>query len=270
MAFPPNPLPEAAPELLSPTVAPETRPENPPWNGWDVLLAFALLFACTLVFVVINVWFLRRGGLLRHVAPADMVKDPLLILPAELLAYMVMLIFVYLTAMRAGSRSFWDALRWNWPRRVWATYPALGVLLAVSVQVFSKFVPIPKSLPMDEYFRSPMDAYTMGLFAVLVAPFMEELLFRGLLYPVIARAAGVGFGIVVTGLLFAVMHASQLGWSWGPVLILFAVGAVLTTIRAVTKSVASSMLTHMGYNLTLFSVFFVGTGHFQHMERLSR
>ena len=120
------------------------------------------------------------------------------------------------------------------------------------------------------HFRSPMDAYTMGLFAVLVAPFMEELLFRGLLYPVIARAAGVGFGIVVTGLLFAVMHASQLGWSWGPVLILFAVGAALTTIRAVTKSVASSMLTHMGYNLTLFSVFFVGTGHFQHMERLSR
>jgi len=43
---------------------------------------------------------------------------------------------------------------------------------------------------------------------------------------------------------------------------------VLTTIRAVTKSVASSFLAHVGYNGTLMVLAAVATDGFRHMEKV--
>ena len=108
----------------------------------------------------------------------------------------------------------------------------------------------------------------MAIFGVTVAPFVEELFFRGFLYPVLARWLGVGLGIVLTAIPFALLHSAQLGNAWGPLVVLFVVGVVLTAVRAVTKSVASSMLVHIGYNLTLFSLLFVASGHFHHLEKV--
>jgi membrane protease YdiL (CAAX protease family) len=47
--------------------------------------------------------------------------------------------------------------------------------------------------------------YLIGV-AVVIAPFFEELLFRGMLLPVAAKWLGVGRGIMVTALLFAAIH----------------------------------------------------------------
>ena len=64
----------------------------------------------------------------------------------------------------------------------------------------------------------------------------------------LARRTGAVAGVVITGLLFGLIHSPQYGYSWAAVLIICLVGAVLTTVRAVTKSVASSFLVHVGYN----------------------
>ena len=50
-------------------------------------------------------------------------------------------------------------------------------------------------------------------------------------------------------------------------LIIFLVGIVLTTVRAVTKSVASSFLAHVGYNGTLMVLAAWATDGFRHMEK---
>src|SRR5437879_9704329 len=85
----------------------------------------------------------------------------------------------------------------------------------------------------------------MSIFAVTLAPLMEELFFRGFLYPVLARRLGVGSGIFLTSAAFAVLHGAQLKYSWA-VLIIFLVGLALTIVRAVTKSVAACFLLHVG------------------------
>jgi hypothetical protein len=96
---------------------------------------------------------------------------------------------------------------------------------------------------------------------------MEELFFRGFLYPVLARRMGAFWGIVLTALPFGLIHAVQYGYAWGAVLIIFLVGVVLTTIRAKTKSVASSFLAHVGYNGTLMVLAAVATDGFRHMDK---
>jgi len=98
---------------------------------------------------------------------------------------------------------------------------------------------------------------------------MEELFFRGFLYPVLARRLGMVIAIGLTSLAFAGLHFAQLGYSWA-VLIIFLVGVALTTVRAVTKSVAASFLLHVGYNGTLSLLMFVVTGGFRHLEKLNQ
>jgi membrane protease YdiL (CAAX protease family) len=52
------------------------------------------------------------------------------------------------------------------------------------------------------------------------------------------------------------------------VLIIVLVGVVLTTIRAVTKSVGASFLAHVGYNTTLMVLAAVATDGFRHVEKM--
>jgi membrane protease YdiL (CAAX protease family) len=76
--------------------------------------------------------------------------------------------------------------------------------------------------------------------------------------------------VLVTSLAFAMVHGEQLGQAWGPLLVLFVVGLVLTITRVVTRSVTPGLLIHMGYNLMLFGVLYIGTDHFHHLERMSQ
>jgi membrane protease YdiL (CAAX protease family) len=49
-------------------------------------------------------------------------------------------------------------------------------------------------------------------------------------------------------------------------LVIFTVGVVLTITRAITKSVATSVLVHMAYNFTIFAQVYIGTQGFRHMQ----
>ena len=220
------------------------------------------------LFGILALWAGSRSGLFRGMPPAQLARDPLLIIPAQFAAYMVLVLFMYAVVRRERGYRFLPAVRWNWPHGAGIGFLALGAIVAIGGQLLSALLPIPKSLPIDQFFHSAADAWMMAIFGVTVAPFVEELFFRGFLYPVLARSLGVTLGIVLTAIPFALLHSAQLGNAWGPLVVLFVVGAVLTAVRAITKSVASSMLVHMGYNLTLFSLLFVASGHFHHLEKV--
>jgi hypothetical protein len=66
------------------------------------------------------------------------------------------------------------------------------------------------------------------------------------------------------------IHGAQLSFAWGPVLMISVVGIVLTTVRAIKKSVAASLIVHIAYNFTLTALTFVGTGGFRHLDRLTQ
>jgi CAAX protease family protein len=72
--------------------------------------------------------------------------------------------------------------------------------------------------------------------------------------------------IVVTALGFALLHGSQLGYSWALLLVIFVVGVALTVTRVVTKSVATCVIVHMAYNLALFTQTYIQTHGFRHTQ----
>ncbi|MGH9520086.1 MAG: lysostaphin resistance A-like protein [Terriglobales bacterium] len=70
--------------------------------------------------------------------------------------------------------------------------------------------------------------------------------------------------ILLTGFLFGMLHAAQLGWAWAAVLILVLVGIILTWVRAATGSLMASWLFHCAYNGTLFAAQWYVTQGFRH------
>src|SRR5207245_7834277 len=186
---------------------------------------------------------------------------------AQLIAYIVVLLFMVSLVNRVPGESFWRAILWNCPQR-WSAYFFGCVLLALALQGLSHFLPMPKELPIDRFFRTPREAWALSLFGVSLAPLLEEFFFRGFLYPVLVRRLGVVMAILLTSASFGLIHAPQLGRAWAPVLVVFLVGLALTIMRAVTKSVAASLLMHVAYNATLSNVTVVVSYGFRHLHNL--
>lgn len=204
-----------------------------------------------------------------HPVPAASPAVLRVMLLAQFLSYLVVLLFMRELVVRHYHRQFAEAVRWHWPREHrWLAFLLAGMGLAVAVQLVSLLLPIPKTLPIDRYFQNRNAAYIMSLFGISMAPLVEELFFRGFLYPVLARRLGIGIGVVLTALGFALVHASQLASAWAPLLILFMVGLVFTVVRVASANVAPGFLMHVGYNFMLFAMLYIATDHFRHMERM--
>jgi hypothetical protein len=252
-----------------PSPLPVTPAENPLWTGWDVL-GIALLTFFTFSFFPLVVIFTAHKFFYRGLSWNAVLQKPPLALLAEFLAYLVLFSYMVILVEGKYHERFFKAINWNWPGGTRLALVGLGAALLIGLQVLAHFLPIPKSVPMDQFFQTPLDAYLTSIFAISLGPFMEELFFRGFLYPVLARRTGVAVAILLTGVAFAAIHAVQLGFSWGAVLIIFLVGITLTAVRAMTGSVGASFLVHVSYNFTLTVLTFIGTAGFRHMERLNQ
>lgn len=235
------------------------------WS-WPHFILFLFFGFTSLIFI--------QGVLALHYAPhgkrmsASQLQDYLLSKPqfaigSMLLWYAAIFFFLYVTLSVLRGHSFWQSLGWRpiksrpgeLPRNPFI-YFASGCGLSLFVAILSARMKTPENLPMEELFKYRQVALMFMAMAVLVAPLVEETLFRGYLYPLFARSFGMGPGIILTGILFGLMHGAQLGWTWSLVTTLVMVGIVFTLVRARTGSVFASYLMHLGYN-SLISFFAV-------------
>ena len=248
--------------------------ENPPWTGWDVIFIVMVMFA-SLLMCLIAVTFLVKRLEYPNVPFFQVMSFPLVAFAAQMGSYVVTLGFMFITATHRGDMKFGPAVRWNWPG-AWAAYLALGVAFAIGLQVLAKFLPMPKEIPMEAFFKTALRAWVLSIAAMTFVPLMEELFFRGFLYPVVARRLGVIFAVVFTAVSFTAIHVPQLAdphmplsASWGAVLLIFIIGLGLTIVRAVKRSVAAGVLMHMAYNGVTSLAAIVVSGGFRHLDRLS-
>ncbi len=243
--------------------------ENPVFNLLDVVFIVAVAFFSLIFCGAVALGLAYASGSFRGDIK-DLATNALVFIPAQVVSYILTVGFMVFLVWVKYRAKFLEAIRWNMPEArhaLWAVGGGAG--LALTSQIASGLLErwIPKSLPIDQYLRTPSSAYALAAFGILVAPLVEELFFRGFLYPALARPLGAAPAIALTAAGFAMLHAEQLAHAWVPLLLLFVVGTILTVVRAKTKSVATTVLIHMAYNFTLFSLLFYATGGFRHMER---
>ena len=89
----------------------------------------------------------------------------------------------------------------------------------------------------------------------LLAPFFEEVIFRGVLLPTISRDFGIIWGITISAFIFALAHLSI-----GEMPPLFVLGIGLGITRIATGSLLSSVIMHSLWNgLTFLNLFLLRT-----------
>jgi uncharacterized protein len=242
---------------------------DPAWTGLDVIRL--LVLAIVALFVGVGIVLLTAHFL---IAPRSSIgalgRSPIIIVAGQGVAYILLIGYMYVLVTRERRQpNFFSAIHWNPPKHP-ELYLIFGFVLSIALELFASLLPMPKNLPIETFFGTPADAWALSIFGITLAPLMEELFFRGFLYPVLARGIGVFAAIVVTGLAFALLHGSQLSFSWGPVLVIFLVGVVLTAVRAYKNSVAAGLLIHIAYNATISLEMFARTDAFRHLEKLNQ
>ena len=239
--------------------------ENPVWNGWDVFLIAGLtvvtmLALQTIVLLMAHwLWYPKKSL-------AEVSQKSILLIASQVLLYIPVAACMIALVEGKYHVRFWQAIQWNWPGAGWKLL-LLGGAMFFGLSLLQNLLPMPKDTPFEHLFDRPRDAYLLSIIAVTLAPLMEELFFRGFMYPVLARRVGVTWGIALTALPFGLIHLPQYGWAWGAGLVIFLVGVVCGAVRAVTRSVGASFLVHVGFNGTQMLIAVVMTQGFRHMPK---
>jgi membrane protease YdiL (CAAX protease family) len=260
------------------------------WS-WPHLLVFFSYAVISQIMIGIGVVAYYTAG--RHLSEKQIRRlfesDPRLVVGTNILWFALIILFLYVTISVLRNLPFWQSLGWRklesnhleGKGKPWM-YFLSGSGLSLFVIIASSRVKNAEHVPIQEMFKSRSAMILLMSMAVLVAPLVEETIFRGYLYPVFARIVsgiaqqrgmesaralrtGVATSILTTGVLFGLMHAPQLGWTWSLVGLLILVGVIFTFARAWTGTVFASFLLHLGYNSTLAVLTIIGTKGFTSM-----
>lgn len=274
---PPTPaaLQESAP-VTGPPAAPggQAQPEDlrVPWDWPDLLF----LGAFTLAGMILLTLLVEGIFALCGVSPAELRHSPgkqsYFALLAQALLFFALLGYLFAQIRVRFGAPFWRTIGWRpletgrRPRAlVYLGIFGAGFVFATVIEIASGLVGTKTKLPIEKLFQDRVAAILFMLMAVLVAPVIEETIFRGYIYPVVARRFGVAAGVVGTGIVFGLLHAPQLWGGWGQVVLLVIVGIVFTYARAVTGTVVASYLLHLSYNSFVSLAFFIASHGLRHL-----
>lgn len=242
--MPPDPLetPPTDAALEAPPPPPAIQQE-PFWGYLDLVLMIGFVCAGLAGVVLLGAGWMLISPMLKD--------DPMpMVLPLQLVFYAVLYAgFVSIFQLRYRAPVLASL---GWRRTAFhPLFAALGgVALALGLAFFAFLLHTPQvPTPIDKLITSRLSLILFVITAVIVAPFFEELLFRGFLQPLLSRSFGVIAGVLITAGLFGALHAPEYSWAWQYALVVSLAGAVFGWIRARTNSVIPGTIMHGFYNL---------------------
>ena len=90
--------------------------------------------------------------------------------------------------------------------------------------------------------------YIVAFVATFTAPFVEEVVYRGVLYSAFQRTMGVPTAFLLVTFLFAVVHVPQYYPSYSTIFLLGLLSLILTSIRVKTGNLLPCIILHTVFN----------------------
>jgi membrane protease YdiL (CAAX protease family) len=296
---PPDPsalTPDFEPQLFQSFTQPPVRPPTriPHLGHLSLLIPIGgVAFACTIAVLFIPMRFHLFGWSLSPQAAATNVQ---LILATEAILYLFTFALSFVIFPHFWHEKFFAGLQWRGAVALHRFWPLAATALgcAALAALDEVFMPGPSNAPIEKMMRAPGAAWLMFAFGTTIAPFFEEMFFRGFLLPALCTVwdwtaerlaqrpappldpnghpqwsiSAMIAGSVLTSVPFALLHVDQQGHSLGPFLLLIVVSLVLCTVRLKTRSLAASTLVHACYNFIIFALALIGTGGFRHFDKM--
>jgi membrane protease YdiL (CAAX protease family) len=218
------------------------EPERPFWGFAELFLALASFLAALAVVVEIATRYFH--------APAESGTWSVI---EELAAYAILFLALRIIFSRHG-KGLLESLGWSKMGPFTALSLVMtGLILSISTVVLGYLLMTPDTeTQFEKMLADPASRVIVGLFSITMGPIVEELLFRGLLQPVLVNVSGVFPGILLTSVLFGALHMPQYNYIWQLGVALVIVGFVLGTVRHLSGSTKASTIVHIAFNTLPF------------------
>ena len=171
------------------------------------------------------------------------------VIPAHLITFAV----VWAVVTHWRRYPFWETIGFSWPstKSSWTWFglcAGIAVLLLGIGSLITNYFGGEKT-QLDQLIESSIQARVATAFlAVATGPIIEELVYRGVLYPAISRVLGVGAAITIVSLLFAGVHFYQYKNNFAVIGVIALLSVVLTVVRAITGKLLPSFIIHLVFN----------------------
>ena len=191
-----------------------------------------------------------------QVDQATLVKDPTLIfisvlaiLPVHVLTFLMAWFYV----SRNGKYPFWKSIGFDWPENIKPKIATiLSVLLAIVLFGMATVVTTlwgGSKTDLDLLIESSLPArFVLAFAAVATAPLVEEIIYRGVLYAPLERAAGKVIAIIAVSFLFSGVHVFQYWNNVAVIVVITLLSFTLTAVRAYTGSLLLPFIIHLIFN----------------------
>ena len=171
-------------------------------------------------------------------------------------AHLVTLGICWGVVTKGGRRPFFASLGWSW-----AGLPLLGRIgLVVGVvfvsllaaQGLGKVIPEKAATDFEKLLRtSERVRLVVAALAVLTAPLVEEVVYRGVLFGGLRSRLSAAPTIFIVTLVFAGVHFVQYWGAWAAILALTFLSLLLTLVRARSKSILPCFAIHTLFNMIM-------------------
>lgn len=227
----------------------ENEKPSSPWL--DLLWAF-------LIWGVSGAFFMALDAALRLVLWATGQEIPKIEITRDVAIFTLLITMVFqlialgtswMFVTRIGKKPFLQTLGWRWhPQFRWvhavgAAALMYGIAIALSQLLPHKETDMEKILKLGTSVR-----LLVVVLAVLLAPVVEEVVYRGVVYSSVERLWGKVAGVAVVTGIFGLVHVPQYWGSVAAIAGIVALSFVLTVIRAWTGSLLPCVVLHLIYN----------------------
>jgi len=230
-------------------------PNDPPW-GLPTAIAvwLASVFLLMSAQVIALAWYVHQqyGAINPRMLAQTVEMDPkaaLVSLVAVVPAHILTLIIAWITITRFGHLSFRAAVGWSWSEHMG---PWTSALLAVALLLLGgaiiKIYGETETF-LDRIIRSSLAAkMAVAFLAAVTAPLVEELVYRGILYPALQRAVGMISAVLAVSAVFAVVHFAQYKENPAVFIAICVLSLSLTLVRAKTGKLLPCYFIHFVFN----------------------
>ena len=232
----------------------DPRPSYPPWAVWESLLVFALFFGSQPLLSLLG------GEIVRVFLPSEMpaaaARREVLrtVLPlGVLISHAIGWAAIFHLILSRHRLSLSEGLRLRGMggfRPLWMI--GGGMVLQWGGRAIGELIHSSQGLEnlTSRYLAlGGWAIFLLAAMAVVMAPPLEEALFRGILQPALKRRMGFPLAALAVTAAFTATHASQY-INYPPALVLiFICGGILSLLREASDSLWPPILFHFGFNL---------------------
>jgi CAAX protease family protein len=239
----------------------EGGPPDPDRPHWGPLTGVGVwLFSYIFPGFIITAWFLIDRSLGNFPSTPEEIQEyiltPRVVLTsiiATAITHILTLGLCWLVITGGGRRPFLASLGWHWGglSRSARFYLVFGVVVgmhALNIALI-RILPEAETTPFSEMLKSSNAVrIAVAALAVLTAPIVEEMVYRGILYSSLRKRISATASVTLVTALFVIVHFAQYKGAWASLAGLTILSLVLTLIRAITKSIRPCVWIHLVYN----------------------